>query len=187
MTVMGATTWGEGPVRTIGVAIAVPEPYASELRQYRASFGDPQADAVPTHITLLPPTQVDAAELPLIEQHLGQVAARNQAFRMHLRGTATFRPVSPVVFVVVTEGISACEVLAADVLSGQLQRELTFPYHPHVTVAHHLDDSALDKAFETLADYDCVFDVTDFYLYVHGDDEVWRTHRRFALSGPIVQ
>ena len=174
-------------MRTIGVAIAVPEPYASELRQYRASFGDPQADAVPTHVTLLPPTQVDAAKLPLIEQHLEQVAARNQAFRMHLRGTATFRPVSPVVFVVVTEGISACEVLAADVLSGHLQRELTFPYHPHVTVAHHLDDSALDKAFETLADYDCVFDVTDFYLYVHGDDEVWRTHRRFALSGPVVQ
>jgi 2'-5' RNA ligase len=182
----GATATGEGQVRTIGVAIAVPEPYAGELRQYRASFGDPQADAVPTHVTLLPPTQVEAEQLPLVEQHLGQVAARNRAFRMHLRGTATFRPVSPVVFVVVTEGISACEVLAGDVLSGQLQRELTFPYHPHVTVAHHLDDSALDKAFETLADYDCVFDVTDFYLYVHGDDQVWRTYRRFELSDPVV-
>ncbi|WP_341351068.1 hypothetical protein [Nocardioides convexus] len=28
---------------------------------------------------------------------------------MHLRGTATFRPVSPVVFVSLAEGISQCE------------------------------------------------------------------------------
>jgi 2'-5' RNA ligase len=176
-----------GRVQTIGVAIAVPEPYGTELREYRASFGDPQADAVPSHVTLLPPTEVDPARLPAIEDHLACVAARNQPFRMHLRGTATFRPVSPVVFVAVAEGISACEVLAGDVRSGNLERDLSFPYHPHVTVAHHLDDSALDKAFDTLADYECRFDVTAFHLYVHGEDEVWRRHRAFELRGPVLQ
>ncbi len=39
---------------TIGVAIAVPEPWAGELQRYRASFGDPLAEAIPTHITLVP-------------------------------------------------------------------------------------------------------------------------------------
>lgn len=170
-------------VQTIGVAIAVPEPYGSELRQYRASFGDAQAEGVPTHVTLLPPTQIPAESLAATERHLAEVARRHAPFRMHLRGTATFRPVSPVVFVVVTEGISACELLAGDLRSGRLDRELTFPYHPHVTVAHHLNDSELDKAFETLADYECVFDVGAIHLYVHGDDEVWRPYRAFDLSG----
>lgn len=172
------------PVHTIGVAIAVPEPYGSELRQYRASFGDPQADAIPTHVTLLPPTEVDPDRLLDIEDHLDGVAARHESFRMHLRGTATFRPLSPVVFVAVTEGISACESLAQDVRSGGLERELSFPYHPHVTVAHHLEDSAMDKAFEALTDYECTFEVTAFHLYVHGDDHVWRPYRRFTLAAP---
>jgi 2'-5' RNA ligase len=174
-------------VHTIGVAVAVPEPFGSELRRYRASFGDRQAEAVPTHVTLLPPTEIDPARLGDIEEHLSRVAARHPGFRMHLRGTATFRPVSPVVFVALAEGISACEVLANDVRSGYLDRDLTFPYHPHVTVAHHLDDSALDKAFEALADYDCTFDVMAFHLYVHGEDEVWRPYRAFELSAPPIQ
>jgi len=171
-----------GRVQTIGVAVAVPEPFGSELRRYRASFGDPQAEAVPTHVTLLPPTEIDPARLGDIEEHLSRVALRHPSFRMHLRGTATFRPVSPVVFVALAEGISACEVLANDVRSGYLDRELTFPYHPHVTVAHHVDDHSLDQAFKVLADYECTFDVTAFHLYVHGEDEVWRPHRAFELA-----
>jgi 2'-5' RNA ligase len=169
-------------MQTIGVAIAVPEPYGSELRKYRSSFGDSQADAVPTHVTLLPPTEIGSERLLEVEQHLSQVAAHHQPFCIHLRGTATFRPVSPVVFVVVSEGISACEMLASDIRRGHLARELSFPYHPHVTVAHHLEDTALDKAFEELAGYDCVFDVTAFHLYVHGEDEVWRPYRTFELA-----
>jgi 2'-5' RNA ligase len=171
-------------VQTIGVAIAVPEPYGSELREFRASVGDPQAEGVPTHVTLLPPTVVDADRFRGIEQHLADVAGRHECFGMRLRGTATFRPVSPVVFVAVAEGISACEMLAADVRSGHLERELSFPYHPHVTVAHQLDDNALDKAFDALSDYECTFDVLDFHLYVHGDDEVWRPYRSFPLGPP---
>jgi 2'-5' RNA ligase len=173
-----------GRVQTIGVAIAVPEPYGSELRKYRASFGDPQADGVPTHVTLLPPTEIDPGCLPAVEEHLERVAARHRSFRMHLRGTGTFLPVSPVVFVVVAEGISSCEMLAADLRTGNLERELTFPYHPHVTVAHHLDDGALDRAFKALSDYECTFDVMAFHLYVHGDDQVWRPYRAFDLVAP---
>ncbi len=117
-----------------------------------------------------------------IEKHLELVASRHPRFRMKLRGTATFRPVSPVVFVAVAEGISACELLAADVRSDLLHQELRFPYHPHVTVAHDVEDDALDRAFHALADYECCFDVVEFHLYVHGEDQVWRSQRSFALA-----
>jgi 2'-5' RNA ligase len=168
-------------VSTIGVAISIPEPFATELQTHRASFGDPQAQAIPTHVTLVPPTKVDQS-LDDVVEHLSAVARRHVAFRLRLRGTATFRPVSPVVFVNVTEGISACEMLAHDVRRGPLAQELAYPYHPHVTVAHHLSEAALDDAYEALADYDCAFTVASYNLFVHGDDGFWRPIADFSLA-----
>ncbi len=168
---------------TIGVAIPIPEPYGSELQKYRADFGDPMATSIPTHVTLLPPTEVDGADLAAIDDHLLRVAARFPSFRIRLRGTATFRPISPVVFVTLAEGISSCEVLQSQVRSGPLEVELRFPYHPHVTVAHDLDKESLDRAYDTLSEYDCGFDVTAFSRYEHGADGVWRPQRDFPLAG----
>ena len=167
---------------TIGVAIAVPEPWGEQLQTYRATLGDATATGIPTHVTLMPPTRVDEADVPGIEQHLAEAAALTPAFRIHLRGTGTFRPVSPVVFVMLAEGISGCEQLAARVRRGPLAVDLTFPYHPHVTIAHHLDDVALDKAFAELATFECEFTVDHFSLYVHDTDAGWAPTRDFALT-----
>ena len=81
---------------TIGVAIAIPEPWATELEEYRLRIGDPTASGVPTHITLIPPLDVDDSIVADIEAHLAQAAQQHDVFRVHLRGTGTFRPVSPV-------------------------------------------------------------------------------------------
>jgi 2'-5' RNA ligase len=69
-------------VSTIGVAIAIPQPYGDELQRFRASFGDPQADAIPTHITLVPPTEVKG-DLEPVRTHLAEVARRHLAFPFH--------------------------------------------------------------------------------------------------------
>lgn len=169
---------------TIGVAIAIPEPWATELYDYRLAIGDPTAAGVPSHITLIPPIDVDDDVLAEIEAHLEQGAGKHTSFWVHLRGTGTFRPVSPVVFIGLVEGISQCEQLAADVRSGPLDLDLSFPYHPHVTVAHHLGDAELDRAFDELARFECSFEVADFHLYVH-DGDAWQTTRVFPLGKPI--
>jgi 2'-5' RNA ligase len=175
---------GTTDTRTIGVAIPVPEPFAAELQGWRHAVGDPLAGAIPPHITLLPPTVVPVGELPTVEKHLAEVAAAGEPFRVRLRGTATFRPVSPVVFVALAEGISACEMLSKAVRTGPLPLELTYPYHPHITVAHDLPDDVLDRAFAQLSDYAAQFDVTAFSLYEHGVDQVWRPRRSFAIGRP---
>lgn len=167
---------------TIGVAIAVPEPWGERLRSYRAALGDETARGIPTHITLMPPFELDEGAVPSIEQHLAQASAMNATFRIHLRGTGTFRPVSPVIFVMVAEGISACEQLAFSVRRGPLEVDLQFPYHPHVTVAHHLGDDVLDRAFDELATFECDFVVDRFSLYVHDRASGWAPTRDFALT-----
>lgn len=167
---------------TIGVALAIPEPWASELQDYRTAVGDSTATMIPTHITLIPPIDVEPDDVAPIEKHLAEVAADTEAFCVHLRGTGTFRPVSPVVFVTLVEGISQCEQLAASVRRGPLDTDLTFPYHPHVTVAHHLDDDLLNRAFADLSTFECQFDVSDFQLYVHDETAGWQPTREFPLA-----
>jgi 2'-5' RNA ligase len=141
------------------------------------------ARAIPTHVTLLPPTPVPVAELPEIEDHLRAIAAGAASFDILLRGTGTFRPASPVVFVTLAEGISDCEILERQVRSGPLaHRELEFVYHPHVTVAHDIADEALSHAFDKLAQFEARFSVRGFSLYEHGSDGVWRPAVDFAFA-----
>jgi 2'-5' RNA ligase len=167
-------------VPVIGVALSIPEPWAGELQDYRTLL-DPSAARIPTHITLVPPTDIAADDLAPVEEHLTKVAEGGLTFEVHLRGTGTFRPVSPVVFISLVQGISQTEQLAAAVRSGPLDIDVGFPFHPHVTVAHHLPDEQLDRAFEDLAEFECSFEVGGFHLYVHDDVDGWQPTRDFKL------
>ncbi|MGW0768457.1 2'-5' RNA ligase family protein [Streptomyces sp. NPDC002676] len=173
---------------TIGVSIAVPEPHGSLLQERRAGFGDAAAHDIPTHVTLLPPTEVDEAELPAVEAHLTEVAAAGRPFPMRLSGTGTFRPVSPVVYVRVVQGAEECAWLQQRVrdASGPVARDLQFPYHPHVTVAHGIDEAAMDRAFAELADYGAEWPCAGFSLYEQGADGVWRKLREYMFGGSVV-
>jgi 2'-5' RNA ligase len=168
----------------IGVAIPIAEPYGSELQKYRAKFGDPMASSIPTHVTLLPPTEVADADLAAVDDHLLEVAARFPSFRIRLRGTATFRPISPVVFVPLAEGISSCEVLQSQVRSGPLAVDLRFPYHPHVTVAHDVPTEMLDVAYAGLSDLHAEFRVESFTEFEQLPDGAWAVAREYPLTGP---
>jgi 2'-5' RNA ligase len=174
-----------GVVRTIGVAVGIPEPWGSQLDGHRAASGDPSASLVPAHLTLLGPTEVDPSPeaAAKIEDHLSATAAVHRPFQLHLRGTGTFRPVTQVVFVAVAAGIADCELLAGDIRSGPLARQLTYPYHPHVTVAQDLPEESLDAAFDGLATFEARFPVDGFTLYEHIEDGHWKPQRRFVLTG----
>jgi 2'-5' RNA ligase len=73
-------------------------------------------------------------------------------------------------------------VLADAVRRGPLAVDLHYPYHPHVTIAHHLDDQALDRAFDELAHFECSFDAGSFSLYDHDDVTGWVPTREFDLG-----
>ncbi|MEV4704170.1 2'-5' RNA ligase family protein [Actinoplanes sp. NPDC049316] len=172
----------------IGVAIDVPPPWGADLTRRRHEAGDPQAAYTPAHVTLLGPTEVASADLPGIERQLEEIAAAQQPFTIHLRGTGTFRPVTEVVFVTLAVGISECEMLAAAIAGADgVHRDARFPYHPHVTVAQDVPSAALDAVFDDLADFDARFDVPAFTLFSHdlsaGGEGPWQRRRDYKLGG----
>ena len=113
---------------------------------------------------------------------LAASASSGVPFTVHLRGTGTFRPVSPVVFVALAEGISGTEQLASTLRSGALDVPLAFPFHPHVTIAHHVSEAAMDRAEDQLAGFRLRFTVGAFQLYEQDDDGVWHQIETYPLS-----
>ena len=124
------------------------------------------------------------ADRTAISAHLAQVARCHPPFEMHLSGTGTFSPVSEVVFVTVAKGIGNCELLATDVRSGPLARPLSFPYHPHVTVAHDVPAEMLEFAYNGLSDLSAAFPVEAFTEFEQTPSGAWAVAREYRLTGP---
>ncbi|MEO6470306.1 MAG: 2'-5' RNA ligase family protein [Aeromicrobium sp.] len=170
---------------TLGVAIAVPEPFGSQLREKRAAFGDCMAETVPSHVTLMLPMEVDQEDLADVCRTLKEAAAKIRPFHMRLHGTGTFRPISPVVYVEISEGVPDTEILATSVRKALGAPEPDFPFHPHVTVAHNVDDGALDRAYADLSDFECSFEVGSFHLYRFEDAAGWTPKLEFPLGSDM--
>jgi len=171
------------PPTVLGIAIPVPDPLCTLLTEWRVKVGDPLAHLIPPHVTLLPPTDFGAVVPQDVHEHLGAVASRHAPFQLHLAGTGSFRPVSQVVFVTVADGISACELLSEDIRSGQLSRPLSFPYHPHVTIAHDVPPDMLDLAYDGLVDVDERIQVDAFCAFEQDPSGRWVPVSRYPLQG----
>jgi 2'-5' RNA ligase len=167
---------GATPARStsplVGVILGFPDRVAAELRAWRASFGDPMADRIPAHITLITTTETDDWDATV--RHVRAVAARARPFTVGLRGTGSFRPVSPVVYLNVLDGFRECVRLHEELQQGPLERDLPFPYHPHVTVAHDVPADRLDEAETALGSYSESFTVASMGLYEHDADGFWQ-------------
>jgi 2'-5' RNA ligase len=169
---------------TVGVVIQIPQPHATVLTNWRHQVGDPLAHDIPPHVTLLPPTELDRHAIDDIDKHLRVAASNCAPFTMHLAGTGTFRPLSPVVFIQVARGLADCEVIEAEIRQGPLARDLEFPYHPHVTVAHHVSDEALDEAYDGLADFVARFPIKTFQLFELTEGDGWVKFAEYELGAP---
>ena len=167
---------------TVGVSIAIPEPYGEFLREQRRAFGDLAADRIPSHITLAPPLVIEPHQTESLAEDLAELAQVCEPFRVRLLGTGTFRPVSPVVFVAISEGIAQIEMLAEGVLHAVEAPQADFPFHPHVTVAHNVDDEVLDLALRELRDFECEFEVNAIHLYVDDPESGWTPTHTFTFG-----
>ncbi|MUU70422.1 2'-5' RNA ligase family protein [Pseudarthrobacter sp. GA104] len=157
---------------SVGVILGFPADIAAELQRWRASFGDPLADVVPAHITLV--TTTPTKDWEATREHVRDVARRQRPFTVTIAGTGTFRPVSPVVFINVEDGFEDCVDLHEKLQQGPLHRELPFAYHPHVTIAHDVAPESLDEAETVLRNYRATFPVVSMGLYEHDANGIWQ-------------
>ena len=164
----------------VGITLAVPEPLAGTLAERRASFGDPMASVVPPHVTLV--TTTPATDWDATIEHVREVARTQQPFRVRLRSTGSFRPSSPVVYLNLVEGFEQCIDLHRRLQAGPLERELEFPFHPHVTVAHDVSSAAMDEALDQLDDFEASFDVRSMGLYEHLPSGLWKLREELRFG-----
>jgi len=173
-----------GPEQTrVGVSIAVPEPWASEISQARISYGDEYAEMIPPHITIVGPTAVNLKDIPAIIVALDNACDQVPKFQVSLSGAGSFRPISPVAFLNVEQGAAECAALSARANKGLLAGVQRFPYHAHVTLAHGVPDPVLDQAEADFADLHARFSADALWLYRHHEDGVWRKLCKFELRG----
>jgi len=165
---------------SLGVIISMPPALAAELSAWRELFGGPEVAAIPPHITLVSGratgTWADAAE------HVRSVARSGAPFEVSLRGTGTFAPISPVVFLNLVEGVDSCLELHERLLEGPVEHLLDFDFHPHLTVAHDLDAGTMARAEREMADFSADFQVATIglYDYSHGG---WSLREELKLGG----
>lgn len=162
----------------LSVVLEVPE----EVRRLVASGGREPADGgVPAHITVFITERTpgsDPGDEALLERVRAACAGVGPG-PVRLRGAATFRPVSDVVYVRVAEGAERLRRLHRG-CAAVLPDASPFDYHPHLTVAQGLAGAELDRVAAELADVEAVFDAVSLGVFT-GDLSGWRRIGEIAL------
>jgi 2'-5' RNA ligase len=162
------------PRRRLGVALLLPEPSATEVDGLRRALGDGTLGRIPAHLTLAPPVNVRDDDMPAALDVLRRAAAQTGPLDLRLGPPTTFHPVTPVVYLGVDGDVTALHALRDRVFHPPLERRLTRPFVPHVTLADEVDPVRIPAAVATLADYvvDVRFEAVHLLEELRG--RVWR-------------
>ncbi|MBN2622028.1 MAG: 2'-5' RNA ligase family protein [Acidimicrobiales bacterium] len=160
--------------RRLGVALLLPQPVATEVDGLRRALGDGALGRIPAHLTLVPPVNVPADQLPAALDLLREAATVTRPLNLRLGPAATFHPVNPVVYLTVGGDVDDLRALRDRVFRPPLERPLTHPFVPHVTVCDDLDPARIPAAVAALADFVVDVNVAVVHLLEEGRDRVWR-------------
>jgi 2'-5' RNA ligase len=160
--------------RRLGVALLVPAPAAAEVDGLRRALGDGSLGRIPPHVTLVPPVNVAEQALPDALAVLRAAADRTPPLDLRIGPAATFHPVNPVVFLQVGGAVEQLAALRDRVLVPPLERVITHPFVPHVTVADDMEPTRIRAAVAALADYVVDVRIDAVHLLEEGRGRVWR-------------
>lgn len=169
------------------MVLLVPPPWSAEIDGLRRALGDGALGRIPTHLTLVPPVNVNEERLGEAMGVLRAAAGRMRPFTVHLGPPATFLPVNPVAYLAVDgEGVEKVRSLRDAVSGGPLERSLTWPFVPHVTLADEADPDRITSALGALRDYevDVVFDRV--HLLEEGPGRTWKPIADAPFEAPAV-
>lgn len=163
------------PRRRLGAVLLLPGPVAAEVDGLRRACGDGSLGRVPGHLTLVPPVNVREDDLPAALTRLRTAAASVRGpVEVTIGPPATFLPVNPVLHLEVGgPGLPAVHRLREKVFAYPLERPLTWPFVPHVTVADNAEPDRITAALVALADYTAPVRFDRVHLLEERPDRTW--------------
>lgn len=159
----------------------IPGPAAVEIDALRRALSSTEIDRIAPHLTLVPPVNVPAAEIPGACDLLRSVAGDFAPIAVDLGPPTSFLPVNPVCYLGVSgepEMLEAVSALPARLATGPLapppaRRER--PFVPHVTLNARMDPAGIAAAVTTLEGYrvHVVFERATLLEYIAAEGR-WR-------------
>ncbi len=171
----------------VGVALVLDPPLSHQVDGLRLALGDPSLGRIPAHLTLVPPVNVRAGELSAALARLrAAAAAASGPIRLTLGSPASFLPANPVVFLAVGGDIESLRHLRDAVFVPPLDRKLSWPWVPHVTLADGIDEARILPALIALDRFEVVMDADRIVMLEEGRGRVWQPIADAALGRPGV-
>ena len=171
----------------VGVALLIPEPFASEINGLRRALGDGAFDRIPPHLTLVPPVNVRVEDVPAALALLRAEASFIKPFTVTLGPVGTFHPITPVIKLdVAGHGTENVVKLRNNVFRSPLERPLTHDFVPHVTLADEADPDRITSAVEALRDYDIALTFDRLHLLEEGEHRVWAPIADAPFREPLI-
>jgi 2'-5' RNA ligase len=171
----------------VGVALVLDRPLADEVDGLRRALGDPALGRIPAHLTLVPPVNVRRDQLATAVARLRAAASVVEgAIQLTLGSVTTFLPVNPVVFLAVGGDTPELRRLRDAVFVPPLERKLSWPWVPHVTLADGIDELRISSALTALDRFATVWDVDRLVLLQEGPGQVWQPLADAALGPPAI-
>jgi 2'-5' RNA ligase len=162
------------PRRRLGVALLLPDPVATEVDGLRRALGDGSLGRIPAHLTLVPPVNVRDDDMPAALDVLRGAAGQTRPLDLRLGPATTFHPATPVIYLGVQGDVAALHALRGRVFHPPLERPLTRPFVPHVTLADEFDPGRIPAAVAALADFVADVRLEAVHLLEEGRGRVWR-------------
>ena len=156
----------------------------------RRAVGADDVDRLPAHITLVPPVNVREDELDDAVDRLRDAAAQARPFRLTLGPPATFLPINPVLYLDVRGDVAAVDAMRNRVFRPPLERPLTWPFQPHVTLLDGGDPERIQAAVVALAGWTVEATIDRVHLlqeHKRDDGErLWRPLAEVVFGAPAV-
>lgn len=163
------------PRQRLGAALLLPPPIGTEIDALRKAVGDDDIGRIAPHITLVPPVNVREEEIDAAVAVLQRAAAAASPLRLELGPVTTFAPVSPTLHLAVGGDLDALHALRDAVFVPPLERTLTHPFVPHVTLVE--ESARIDDGVRALASYRAEVVIDRVHLMRESRDDgarIWR-------------
>jgi len=179
------------PRLRLASALLIPPPAAIEIDGLRRACGDGMLDRVDPHVTLVEPINVREDALDEVLRVLREAASRAPGpLTLRFGPARSFHPESAVLYLAVEGDLDDLAALRTAMRVGPFDREATWPFVPHVTIATDQSEERLGAGVEALAGYSTTVTLTHVQVLQEqrDADEVrrWRPIADATLGGRTV-